>query len=44
LKTPVVWEVKGDMLLMWRDQQIIAEIPRDLFPALILTLAEALKK
>ena len=44
MKTPVVWEVKGDTLLMWRDQAVVAEIPRDMFPALILTLAEALKR
>ena len=43
MNTPCVWEVKDGQLLIWRGQERVADIPLDLFPALILTLAEALK-
>lgn len=43
-KKPSNWAVHGEVLKIWRANELVAEIPIDHFPHLILQLAKALKE
>jgi hypothetical protein len=43
IEPPFTWAVSGGKLRLWRGKQFLGAIPRDLFPALIVTMAAELR-